>query len=42
MSVYYTFELLTLHNELMPQKFAADVTYNVVLVAKIVTRNMTS
>jgi len=33
-SVYYTLELSTLHNELMPQKLAADVIYSVVLVAK--------
>jgi len=34
MSVYYTLELSTLHNELIPQKYSGDVIYSVVLVAK--------
>jgi len=33
MNVYYTLELSTLHNELIPQKYAADVIYSVILVA---------
>jgi len=34
MSVYYTLELSPLHNELIPQKYAANATYSTVLVAK--------